>query len=200
MFHGHRAGIGKVSPPLRDTENQDRLWEGLVSGDITTVGSDHVPIEKSGSALWEERPGFAGMATILPVLITFGLKPGRISLEKIAEVTSLNPARTFGYYPQKGIMAVGSDADFAIVDLDLEKTVNAASTHSRFHERLRRDDADGLADDDDPAAERSSSGTARCSRSREAGGSSSASAPRLANAPPSGAGSPALPARTHAPP
>ena len=132
VFHGHRAGIGKVSPPLRDTENQDRLWEGLATGDITTVGSDHVPIEKSGSALWEERPGFAGMATILPALITFGLKPGRISLEKIAEVTSLNPARTFGYYPQKGVMAVGSDADFAIVDLDLEKTVNAASTHSRF--------------------------------------------------------------------
>ena len=38
VFHGHRAGIGKVSPPLRDTENQDRLWEGLVSGDITNGG------------------------------------------------------------------------------------------------------------------------------------------------------------------
>ena len=150
-FHGQRAGIGKVSPPLRDTENQDRLWAGLASGDITTVGSDHVPIEKSGSALWEERPGFAGMATILPALITFGLKPGRISIEKIAEVTSFNPARIFGYYPQKGMIAVGSDADFAIVDLNLEKTVNAASTPQPLHERLRRDDADRLAHHDDSA-------------------------------------------------
>ena len=132
VFHGQRAGIGKVSPPLRDRENQDRLWAGLASGDITTVGSDHVPIEKSGGALWEERPGFAGMATILPALITFGLKPGRINIEKIAEVTSFNPARTFGYYPQKGVIAVGTDADFAIVDLDLQKRVDAASTHSRF--------------------------------------------------------------------
>ena len=132
VFHGDRAGIGKVSPPLRDAHNQDRLWVGLANGDITTVGSDHVPIEKSGSALWEERPGFAGMATILPALITFGYKTGRLTLEKIAEVTSLNPARVFGYYPRKGAIAIGSDADLAIVDLDLEQRVGPESTHSRF--------------------------------------------------------------------
>lgn len=131
-FAGDRAGIGKVSPPLRDTANQDRLWAGLAAGTITTIGSDHVPIEKSGDALWEERPGFAGMATILPVLLTEGALKGRITLEKVAEVTSLNPARVFGYYPQKGSLAVGSDADLVLVDLDKEQTVGPESTHSRF--------------------------------------------------------------------
>jgi len=132
VFEGHRAGIGKVSPPLRDTWNQDQLWAGLANGQISTVGSDHVPIEKSGDELWEERPGFAGMATILPVLLTEGYLKGRISLEKIAEVTSLNPAKLFGYYPQKGNVSIGSDADLVLVDLQKEQTVDEKSTHSRF--------------------------------------------------------------------
>jgi len=131
-FEGDGAGIGKVSPPLRDHGNQERLWWGLANGHISTVGSDHVPIEKSGGALWEERPGFAGMATILPVLLTEGVLKGRITLEKVAEVTSLNPARIFGYYPQKGAIAVGSDADLCIVDLNTERVVGVDTTHTQF--------------------------------------------------------------------
>ena len=91
-----------------------------------------MPIEKSGDELWEERPGFAGMATILPVLLTEGYLKGRISLEKIAEVTSLNPAKLFGYYPQKGNVSIGADADLVLVDLQKEQTVDEKSTHSRF--------------------------------------------------------------------
>lgn len=131
-FAGERAGIGKVSPPLRDSVNQERLWEGLVKGQISTIGSDHVPIEKSGDALWEERPGFAGMATLLPVMLSEGVLKGRVGLEKVAEVTSLNPAKVFGYYPQKGNVAVGADADFVLVDLDKEQRVDSKSTHSQF--------------------------------------------------------------------
>jgi dihydroorotase-like cyclic amidohydrolase len=131
-FEGDRAGIGKVSPPLRDKVNQDRLWDGLAKGYISTVGSDHVPIEKSGGALWEERPGFAGMATILPVMLTEGYLKGRIGLETIAAVTALNPAKLFGYYPQKGSIEIGSDGDIVLCDLQKEQVVSPLSTHSRF--------------------------------------------------------------------
>jgi dihydroorotase-like cyclic amidohydrolase len=125
-------GVGKVKPPLRDTENQDRLWWGLANGAIHTVGSDHVPIIKRGTDLWDERPGFAGLSTLLPVMLSEGYARGRVTLEKIAEVTSLNPARIFGFHPRKGALQVGSDADLVIVDLDLEQEVTAETTLSDY--------------------------------------------------------------------
>jgi dihydropyrimidinase len=123
---------GKVSPPLRDEANQQRLWWGLAHGYIQTVGSDHVPIRKSGQALWDERPGFAGLATALPALLTHGVLPGRITLEKVAEVTALNPARVFGFSPPKGAIAPGFDADLVVVDLEREAPVGPESTHSWY--------------------------------------------------------------------
>jgi len=125
-------GVGKVKPPLRDRPNQDRLWWGLANGAIHTVGSDHVPIIKRGTDLWDERPGFAGLATLLPVLLSEGLSRGRVTLEKIAEVTSLNPARIFGFYPRKGALQVGADADLVIVDPDLEQEVTQETTLSLY--------------------------------------------------------------------
>jgi dihydroorotase-like cyclic amidohydrolase len=125
-------GIGKVSPPLRDRGHQDRLWWGLQRGFIKTVGSDHVPIQKTGADLWAERPGFAGLATTLPVMLSEGYHKGRLSLEKIAEVCAFNPARVFGFAPRKGAIRVGADADLVMVDLDLEQEVNEETTHSRF--------------------------------------------------------------------
>ena len=126
------AGVGKVAPALRDQENQDRLWWGLEQGLIHTVGSDHVPIAKTGAALWEERPGFAGLGTMLPVVYTYGVAAERIDLAKLAEVTAANPARTFGLYPQKGAIAVGSDADLLLIDPDTPQVVGPETTHSRY--------------------------------------------------------------------
>jgi dihydroorotase-like cyclic amidohydrolase len=128
----HSPGLAKVSPPLRDKANQDRLWWGLQHGLISTVGSDHVPIQKTGADLWAERPGFAGLATTLPVLLSEGYHKGRLTLERLAEVCALNPARVFGFAPRKGAIQVGADADLVAVDLDLEQEVNAETTHSRF--------------------------------------------------------------------
>ena len=126
------AGVGKVAPALRDQENQDRLWWGLEQGLIHTVGSDHVPIAKTGAALWEERPGFAGLGTMLPVVYTYGVAAERIDLAKLAEVTAANPAHTFGLYPQKGAIAVGSDADLLLIDPDTPQVVGPETTHSRY--------------------------------------------------------------------
>ncbi len=124
--------IGKVSPPLRDQAQQDLLWAAIGRGEVDLIGTDHVPILKTGATVWEERPGFAGLATMLPVLVTFGLLRGRITPERLAALTAATPARTFGIWPRKGAIAVGADADAVIVDLDREAVVAPAATHSRY--------------------------------------------------------------------
>lgn len=75
LCQGH--GVGKVAPALRDQWHQDQLWTACAAGHIHTIGSDHVPIRKTGAALWEEKPGFPGLATMLPVILTHGVAAGR---------------------------------------------------------------------------------------------------------------------------
>lgn len=124
--------IGKVSPPLRDAVQRDDLWRAIERGDVDLIGTDHVPILKTGATVWEERPGFAGLATMLPALMTFGLLRGRLTPERLAELTALRPARTFGLAPKKGAITVGADADAVIVDTEREAPVGPEMTHSRY--------------------------------------------------------------------
>jgi len=117
--------FGKVNPPLRTQEDIDFLWQGIADGDIDTVGTDHCHLLKEQKKdIWSAVPGFPGVALLLPLLLSEGVNKGRISLEEVAEVASCNAAKIFGLYPKKGTIEIGSDADFAIVDLDLEKKVN----------------------------------------------------------------------------
>lgn len=121
------GSLGKVNPPLRDAESQELLWEGLRDGSVTCLGSDHSTVvakpDKVKSSIWDAVPGFPGMGMLLPIMLGEGYHKGRISLEKLAEVLCKNNAEVYGIYPQKGAIRVGSDADFALVDLDLERTV-----------------------------------------------------------------------------
>ena len=120
------GALAKVIPPVREHADLEALWEALDSGLLETIGSDHVAAtraRKQGS-IWDAQLGFAGIATILPVLLSEGVNGGRISLAQVAAVTSANPARILGL-PGKGALLPGMDADFVIVDLDLERTVDA---------------------------------------------------------------------------
>jgi len=126
------SGVGKVAPALRSSEHVAELWRGLREGWISTIGSDHVPIAKTGKPIWDEAPGFAGLATMLPVILTEGVLKGRITLEKVAETMAYNPARLFGLYPTKGALQVGSDADLVLVDMEREQTVGPEITQSEF--------------------------------------------------------------------
>jgi dihydroorotase-like cyclic amidohydrolase len=126
------SGVGKVAPALRNEEHKAELWRGLREGWISTIGSDHVPIPKTGGDFWAEAPGFAGLATMLPVVLTEGVLAGRITIEKVAETMAFNPARLFGLYPRKGALQVGCDADLVIVDMETEKVVGPDVTQSEF--------------------------------------------------------------------
>ncbi|MFW9802400.1 MAG: dihydroorotase family protein [Candidatus Thorarchaeota archaeon] len=112
--------LGKVAPPLRGKKSIETLWWGVGNGTIDCIGSDHAPItrENKGEDIWNAPPGFPGMGLILPIMITEGVKKGRINLEKVVEVCSYNTAKVFGLYPRKGDLKVGFDADLAVIDLD----------------------------------------------------------------------------------
>ncbi len=123
----------KVNPPIRFTEDSEKLWAGIADGTLNTIGSDHcsaaLPVKGGREDIRKVKPGFTGSGLLLPLLISEGYHKRGLSLERIAEITSANPAKVFGL-PQKGRIETGCDADFAIVDLDKTFTVHASDLNS----------------------------------------------------------------------
>ncbi|MCS6767509.1 MAG: dihydroorotase family protein [Candidatus Nitrosocaldus sp.] len=117
---------GKVVPPLRSRDDVARVWDALKKGLIDCIGSDHVAnrlaMKLGDGSVWTALAGFPGVATILPVLLSEGVNKGRITLERLVEVTSHNAARIFGL-EGKGSLTIGSDADIVLVDMDAERRV-----------------------------------------------------------------------------
>jgi dihydropyrimidinase len=124
--------VAKVNPPLRTGADREALWQAIADGEINVIGSDHVP--RHGSAkradIWKASAGFPGLQTLLPVLLSEGHHRRGIPLRRLIDAVTCTPARLFGLWPRKGAIAVGADADFAIVDLDGRHTVRAAGQHS----------------------------------------------------------------------
>jgi len=117
------------SPPMRDEEDIEALWRGLADGTISTTASDHcsfdTELKKRGEDSFDKVPnGVCGAEFRLPVLFSEGVNKGRLSINRFVAVTSTNAARIFGMYPQKGIIAQGSDADVVLVDPEREKTLS----------------------------------------------------------------------------
>jgi dihydroorotase (multifunctional complex type) len=124
--------LGKVNPPIREKEDVDALWEAVFNDDIKTVVSDHACSTKKikEGDLWTCLAGFGGTEILFPLLLTEGYRKRGVPLQRIAELTSYNPAVYHDLYPQKGMIAIGSDADLAIIDLDKEKEVSVNTLHS----------------------------------------------------------------------
>lgn len=130
---------GKVNPPIRHRSDNEALWRGIASGQITWVASDHaccMEVEKDDD-LWSAQPGFGGTALLYPLLISEGFHKRGVPLTRIAELASAAPARAYNLYGPKGRIAVGADADLAIVDLDLIRVVTpevcqSAQDHTPF--------------------------------------------------------------------
>jgi dihydropyrimidinase len=120
---------GKVNPPLRRADVREALWGAVPTGTIDVVGSDHVPrhhSKKSGD-IWKASAGFPGLQSLLPVLLSEGHLRRGIPLERVVDTVTARPAQLFGLYPRKGVLAVGADADVALVDLNAPSTIQAAS-------------------------------------------------------------------------
>ena len=111
----------KCAPPIRDAASRERLWTALLAGAVDLVASDHSPCpaadkKKGEHDVWQAWGGIAGIQATLPVLLTSGVHARGLSLERVADLTATAPARLFGLYPHKGTIALGADADFALVD------------------------------------------------------------------------------------
>ncbi|MEW6299586.1 MAG: dihydropyrimidinase [Thermodesulfobacteriota bacterium] len=122
-------------PPLREASQMQAMWDGLRTDNLQTVATDHcgwtLAQKKAGKTVDELLPGMSNLETMLPMLYSEGVGKGRLSLNRFVEIVSTNPAKLFGLYPQKGTIAVGSDADIVIFDPQKAVTIRRADMHSR---------------------------------------------------------------------
>lgn len=142
--HLRRADGAKwiCSPPMRSEADNLRLWEGISNNTLQVVATDHCPFFFDGTTpiLYEGQPvaipgkelgkndftkipnGLPAVGDRLPILWTYGVRAGKINANQFVALTSTNPAKIFGIYPQKGSLEPGADADIVIWDPDLRLT------------------------------------------------------------------------------
>jgi len=129
------GSILKIAPPLRKEEDREELWRGLKDGSIDFISTDHAagkyPEEKSSPNIWKNYAGIPGAQLAAPTLIHFGYHGGRLKLGEIQKLMSENSAKRYGLFQQKGAIQVGYDADFTIIDLDKEWTVDPSKLMSK---------------------------------------------------------------------
>src|SRR5918996_1231161 len=125
------------TPPPRAKENQDVLWAAVKNDVLSAISTDHCAF------LWEGQKtlgkddfskipnGGPGIENRLHMIHEFGVRQGRISLNRMVELLATNPAKLFGLYPRKGTIAVGSDADIVVFDPEKRVTLSASTHHSQ---------------------------------------------------------------------
>jgi len=124
-------GYAQMNPPIRTAEHRDGLWAGVANGVADVIGSDHAPhtSEEKARPYPASPSGMPGVQTLLPVMLTH-VAEGRLSLERLVDLTSHGAHRIFGL-ADKGRLAVGYDADLTIVDLKARRTLAHAQMATR---------------------------------------------------------------------
>ncbi len=143
LGNGFEGAKYVCSPPLRDRAagHQERLWRGLRTNDLQVVSTDHCPFcmgehhtfgtqKQLGRGNFAAIPnGIPGVENRMELIFDGGVGQGRISANRFVEITSTAPAKMFGLFPQKGTIAVGSDADIVILDPTRVHTISAETHH-----------------------------------------------------------------------
>jgi dihydropyrimidinase len=123
-------------PQIKKKHDNDELWLALADGTVQVIATDTCPFTIQQKDAWNgdfrKIPfGLPGVETMLPLMYSEGVGKGRLSLKQLVTLTSANPARLFGLYPQKGVIAGGSDADLVIFDPGKKVTLRAEDLQSR---------------------------------------------------------------------
>ncbi len=125
------------TPPPRAKENQEHLWDAVRTDTLSAISTDHCAF------LWEGQKtmgkddfskipnGGPGLENRLHMIHEFGVRAGRLTLNRMVELLATNPAKLFGLYPRKGTVAVGSDADLVVFDPNRKHTISASTHHSK---------------------------------------------------------------------
>jgi dihydropyrimidinase len=128
---GFEGGKYICSPPVRTLEDQEALWEGIINGEINTVSTDHCSFNFHtqkilGKDDFSLAPsGLPGVEDRPILLHTAGVASGKITLERMVGLLAEDVAKQFKFYPQKGVLQVGSDADIVIWDPEATGVITA---------------------------------------------------------------------------
>ncbi len=129
VFKGGNGHLFATCPQIKSEKDGKRLWEGLQDGSVQTIGTDTCTFNTEQKAMWKgdftKIPfGLPGTELMVPLLYNDGVQTGKISVNKMVELASTNPAKVFGMYPMKGSLNIGADADMVVFDPDKEVTVD----------------------------------------------------------------------------
>jgi dihydropyrimidinase len=135
------AAYSILAPSLRGKDDQDKLWQALRSGGISTIATDHCPYNieqktKGGDDFRAVPGGAGGIETSLPLIYTYGVVSKKFDIEQMVALMSANPARLFNLYPRKGVIAEGSDADLVIYDPEGQSRIDTSELHSNSDHTL----------------------------------------------------------------
>ncbi len=131
-YEKYGGGI-RVIPAIRYEKDREALWNGLASGQIEVLATDHAPHsndEKFNRSWWDTLPGTIGVQTSLPIMLDH-VNKGEVTLNRVVECMCEKPAEIFGLAPRKGLIEVGADADLVVLDMDREWTVTHEEMYSK---------------------------------------------------------------------
>lgn len=125
-----------MSPPLRDKKNQAILWNGLQTGLVSTIGTDHAPFTTTQKAMGKQDfrqipNGLSGIEERVRLLYTYGVCSGKLDIHRFVDVASTQVAKIFGLFPGKGTIQIGSDADLVVYDPNYQDIISAKTHHSK---------------------------------------------------------------------
>ncbi len=125
-----------TTPPLRTSEDTAALWQAIAQNQVDVIATDHCPFtiaqKNCGGGNFDRTPnGLPGVETLFPLLYTYGVCQGRISLRQLVKVLALNPAQIFGLAPSKGEIKIGTDADLMIWNPTGIQNISANQLHGR---------------------------------------------------------------------
>lgn len=124
-----------MSPPLRKKSDNECLWQAIADNNITTISTDHCSFnykgdKEMGREAFNKIPnGIPGVEHRPVIIYSYGVKGGRITIEQMCKTLAENPAKLFGMYPRKGVIAVGSDADIVVWSPDEKWTISSKNQH-----------------------------------------------------------------------
>jgi len=121
----------QMNPPVRSARHRDGIWQGIGQGIVDVLGSDHAPhtLAEKAKAYPASPSGMTGVQTLVPIMLDH-VNAGRLTLERLVDLTSHGPNRLFGM-ARKGRIAVGYDADLTVVDLQRTQTITNAQAGSK---------------------------------------------------------------------
>lgn len=126
------GGIMRLNPPIREARHNQPLWDALLDGTIDMIATDHAPHtpeEKTRASIWDCDCGFPGVETQMPLMLT-EVNRERATLMDYVRWSAVNPARAWGLYGTKGVIASGAHADIAFVDMARSGTLAQGKLHS----------------------------------------------------------------------